>query len=444
MSKRKILLIFLVMLFGLMLAACGTTDTDGDGDTGGEVSGDTGDGEAGDGDAGDGEPAEFVCEDAIGCITVAPGDPVHIVAAVVISGAVEVYGRATNVAVEMAVEERGQIAGHDILVTKEDPQCNAEGGAAIAERIAADPTVVGVIGTICSGAMTAAMGTISAAGLTMISPANTSPALTDPDETWEPGYFRTAHNDNFQGSMGANFAFDNLGFTTAAVVHDGDPYTEGLATVFKNNFEALGGTITSFNAVNKGDTDMLPVLTTIGADSPEILYLTLFQPEADFLVAQTEGVPGLENTIFMGADASFTSGFGPSTGSQALGMYHTSPFSSGAAYDEFLAKYEARAGEKPPAPFGEHGYDATNILLDALEAVVVEDADGTLHFGLQAIRDAVEATSGFDGLTGTLDCGEKDGYFGDCATGEALAVFQLTEAQIESEDNFPPDPVFIP
>ena len=41
----------------------------------------------------------------------------------------------------------------------------------------------------------------------------------------------------------ANFVYDELGLTTAAAIHDGDPYTNGLTTAFQNAFEELGGEI---------------------------------------------------------------------------------------------------------------------------------------------------------------------------------------------------------
>ena len=52
------------------------------------------------------------------------------------------------------------------------------GGRTGAEQIIADPQVIGVIGTSCSGAAVAASPVFSAAGLALISPSNTSPRLT--------------------------------------------------------------------------------------------------------------------------------------------------------------------------------------------------------------------------------------------------------------------------
>ncbi|MFQ5400551.1 MAG: branched-chain amino acid ABC transporter substrate-binding protein [Anaerolineae bacterium] len=383
---------------------------------------------------------EFVCEDAIGCVDIAPDEPIHIAYMLATSGAVEFLGADSLGGIEIAIEERGQIHGHDVKLTGEDSLCSAEGGQTAAQKVAADPTVLAVIGTNCSSAGTAASPVISEAGMLMMSPTNTSPALTDPSQTWQPGYFRTAHNDKFQGRVAAEYAYNELGARTAAAVHDGDPYTEGLASVFRDSFTELGGTITSFEAINKGDTDMRPVLTSIAASSPDVMYFPIFEPEGNFLAAQAREVPGLENTVLMGADGLLVKSYGPNTGSAADGMYLSGPYVSGPEYDAFLAKYEAKTGGPPPAGFAAHAYDGTNIILDAIESVAVVDDDGTLHIGRQALRDAVAATSGFDGLTGLLSCDEN----GDCATGEALAIFQLTADQVASEDNWPPPVVYTP
>ena len=382
--------------------------------------------------------AAFECTDAIGCVDIAPDDPIHIGYMLPETGGAAVYGVAAKGAMELVAADRGQVLGHDILISGEDTNCSAEGGETGAQRIAADPTIVGVIGTTCSSAMTAAMSTISEAGLTIISPSNTSPALTNPGETWEAGYFRTAHNDLFQGAMAARFAREELGLETASAIHDGDPYTQGLAKAFTDAFAGAGGTVITTEAVNKGDTDMRAVLTTVGADSPDILYFPIFQPEGDFIVAQSVEVSGLEGTVLFGADGLTVAPFAPSAGQASLGMYLSGPYVTGGAAASYLSDYESMHGELPPGPFGEHAHDGLNILLNAIESVAVVDDDGTIHIGRQALRDAVAATSGFQGITGVLSCGSKElvagtTFNGDCATGEALGVFQVNQAWIDDE-----------
>jgi branched-chain amino acid transport system substrate-binding protein len=383
--------------------------------------------------------AAFECEDEIGCIDIAPDEPIHISYMLTISGATAFLGEDSRGGIEIAIDDRGQVLSHDISLTGEDSLCSAEGGQTAATKVAADTTVVGIIGTNCSSAATAAIGTVSSAGLVMISPSNTAPALTDPDGTWQAGYFRTAHNDRFQGRVAAEFAYNELGARTAATIHDGSPYADQLQLVFAETFQELGGTITFQGAVNVGDTDMRPVLTTVAADSPDVLYFPIFEPEGPFIVAQSSEISGLENTTLIGADGLLAASFPAAAGPNADGMYMSGPYISGAAYDEFLAKWEEKYGGTPPSGFHAFAYDATNILFDAIEEVAVEDSDGTLHIGRQALRDALTGTSNFNGLTGTLSCNE----FGDCATGEALGVFQITDAEI-SDENWPPEVVYTP
>ncbi len=384
-------------------------------------------------------PKQFVCDDALGCVDIAPGDPIHVAWALTVSGSTAPLGEDSRGAIEIAIDDKnGELLGHPIELTGEDTLCNAEGGQAAGTKLAADPTIVGIIGTNCSSEARAAMPLISQAGMVMISPSNTNPDLTNPDhpDHW-PGYLRTAHNDLFQGRVAAEFAYNKLGLTSAATIHDGSPYAQSLQQVFADVFTELGGTITSQQAVSVGDTDMQPVLTTIATGSPQIIYFPIFEPEGNLIAQQAKQVSGLEDAILMGADGLFADTFPEATGDAAVGMYLSGPFVSAEDpdYAAFLAKWEAKFGGVPPSGFHAHAYDATNILFAAIESAAVVDADGTVHIGRQALRDAMYATANFDGLTGNLTCDEN----GDCATGEALAVFLLGEAEVGG--NWPP-PVF--
>jgi branched-chain amino acid transport system substrate-binding protein len=254
---------------------------------------------------------------------------------------------------------------------------------------------------------------VSEAGYAMVSPSNTSPMLTDPEQAWKPGYLRTAHNDKIQGAAMANFAFNELGVTKAATVHDGSPYAEQLQQVFADSFRELGGEITTQEAVNMGDTDMRPLLTRIAATGPELIYYPIFIAEGGFITSQAREVAGLENTILSGADGMISPDFVAAAGAASEGMYISGP---DLAFDNplgqaFLAQHREKYGEDPLSAFHAHAYDGTMMLFAAIEEVAVQDDDGTLHIGRQALRDALYATSGFEGITGTLNCNE----YGDCA-----------------------------
>jgi len=102
--------------------------------------------------------------------------------------------------------------------------------------------VAGVVGTTCSVAAISAAPLVTGAGLSMISPSNTSPLLTSdgagvPGPHFHEGYWRTSGNDLHQGAAVAGFLHDHLGVTAAAAVHTGDAYTESLAEAFVRTFK---------------------------------------------------------------------------------------------------------------------------------------------------------------------------------------------------------------
>jgi len=375
--------------------------------------------------------------DAIGVLKIGPTDPIHIAYALTVSGATATLGEDSKGGIEIAIDDRGgKLLGHDLQLTGEDTLCNAEGGQAAGTKLAADPTIVGVVGTNCSSEARAAMPLLAQAGMVMISPSNTNPDLTNPTHPdHHPGYYRTAHNDLFQGRIAAEFAYNELKITSAATIHDGSPYAESLQQVFADTFAGLGGTITSQEAINVGDTDMKPVLTKIATDEPGLIYFPIFEPEGDLMAAQAKQVTGLADVILMGADGLFADTFPEATGDAADGMYLSGPYVSGDEYDGFLKKWDAKYSGVPPSGFHAHAYDGTNILLDAIEKVAVTGPDGSVYIGRQALRDAMYATTDFAGLTGKLACDDN----GDCATGEALGVYKLSAAEVGGA--WPP-PVF--
>jgi branched-chain amino acid transport system substrate-binding protein len=266
---------------------------------------------------------------------------------------------------------------------------------------------------------------VSEAGYSMVSPSNTAPSLTDP-ALHEAGYLRTAHNDKVQGKAMAEYAFNELRLTSAAAIHDGDPYTEGLARVFADSFEELGGTIVEFTAVNKGDTDMRPVLTSVSAAGPpEFLYYPVFTAEGGFLTKQAKEVAGLENTILAAADGMISGAAIEAVGEAGEGMYFSGPdlSFSGQLYQDFLAKYIEKYGSEPISVFHAHAFDAANMIFACVEKVGVDDG-GTLHVGRQALRDCLFATKDFQGITGNLTCDQ----YGDCADPK-ISVSQLQNGE---------------
>ena len=277
----------MLVVLMMILAAC-SPDTGGDASE--EPSESTGASEPATG----GDPETVCAEDAHGCVEVASGDPIRFASALSITGDTAFLGNDSNYGIDVAMQDRPEVAGHSVELVKEDAGCgDAATGQTAAQAIVADPTIVAVIGTTCSRTAVPAMPVLADAGLVMISPSNTAPSLTDPDneEFGGPFYFRTAYNDQVQGAAVAQFACDELGVTTAATIHDGSPYAEQLQQVFVDQFaEICGGETTAQEAINVGDTQFQSVLTTIAADSPELLFYPIFSPEGPLITQQAQDI----------------------------------------------------------------------------------------------------------------------------------------------------------
>jgi branched-chain amino acid transport system substrate-binding protein len=412
--KRSLKLLAVLAVLALILAACG------DGSGGSSTTAGSSDTTSGGSDTtaggGGGE---------LGTIEVAAGEPIKIATLQVTSGPNASLGTDQVRGVELAVTDIGEVAGHPVEIAfQEDDLCDSEGGQAGATRIVADPDVVAVVGTSCSGAGVPASKIISEAGRVLISGSNTSPVLTsdlagNASAEYHEGYFRTAHNDAIQGAAAATFVFEELGLTKVTTINDGDPYTQGLTAAFEAPFEALGGEIVLSTAVTADQTDMRPVLTEAAAAGSELIFFPIFQPAGDFVAEQAGEVTGLEDTVLMGADGLLSDTYVVLP--QTKGMYFSGPTTpTSDDYDAFVAAYEEAYGEAPIQAFHAHAYDAAMMLFTAIGNIAEMQGD-TLVIDLQALRDELHSIT-YEGLTGTLSCDE----FGDCAA-PSINILQNTD-----------------
>jgi branched-chain amino acid transport system substrate-binding protein len=359
----------------------------------------------------------FSCSDSIGCIDVAPGESIKIGVLQALSGKVAPLGLEQVRGIALAVEKRqGKILGHAILLETEDSGCTGEGGANAALRIIADPQTVAILGTTCSGEAAGASKVMSDAGLTMISGNNSAPYLTAiagrRAPNWQPGYFRTAPNEEASGKAAAEFAFYELGIRKAATLHSGDIDTRGLTEGFGQVFHKLGGEVTLSTMVNKGDQEMQPVLAAVMNSSAELLFFPLFQPEGNHVLIQARKTPGFEKIILMSGGALIERSFIEAVKDEGKGMYFVGPSIPGGSDVDSLARdYESRFHTLPSASCYLSAFDAAGLLLESIEKVAIKEADGSLHIGRQDLRNALYATREFKGVTGSLSCDE----FGDCA-----------------------------
>ena len=353
-------------------------------------------------------------------------------------------GMASRYSIELAVRDFGGIHGREIdLGDPVDAMCSPEGGSAGAERIIGEARVLGVIGTNCSAAAVAASPLLSAAGLVMISPSNTSPALTsdlagNANSDYHHGYFRVSINDLYQARAVADFAYSELGLRRMAAVDDGDPYTAGLVSAFGDAFRGLGGEIAATARIEKGDTVMTSVLSQFAEAGPDGIFFPLFDREGTPFAAQTREFDGLEGVTLITGAALFVSEFLATP--QSAGIYFAGPetdlgsnvnAATGKQVEEVLAAYMAAHGGSPGTPYWAHSYDSTTLLLSAIRSVAVVEG-GKMYVDRAELRREVGATEGFQGLLGVLSCDD----FGDCGTGR-INIYHHPDPEVTDPAQLP-------
>lgn len=388
---------------------------------------------------------QIACEDPLGCIVVTRGDPVRIGAMVALSGSGAYLGEDAQRAIELAILDRNNtLLGHTIELVVTDSGCAAEVGTVAADLVIEDEDVIGVIGPTCSAAAETAVPIVEAAGLTLISPAATASRLTNPDSTtggiWQPSFFRTVPSDTYQAQVAAEFAFNQLNATTVAIIYDETEVSNELQTAFAYAFRELGGQITFQSTIFPGDNNILEILRGAGAATPDVLYLPVFEPEANLIASHLSDIISLREVNMIGSTGVFSPDFPVGVGTPVInGMYVLGQALDEGGGDAFLERWNGRYSQPPISPYTPHAYDATTLLLDTIESVAQVDNRDNILIGLQAMREALAATQEYPGITGRLSCSP----YGDCAAANSLGIYQINREVING-NQWPPDLVWRP
>jgi len=199
------------------------------------------------------------------------------------------------------------------------------------------------------------------AGVPMITQIATHPDVTKGKSC----VFRMCFTDDLQGEVIVRLARERLGVARVAVLYDvADPFTRGMAELFRRRFEERGGAVIAFEAYTTGAKDFRGALNRIKAAGPEALFLPGFVYDVRLQTAQMKEI-GLAVQL-LGAD---TMSFRNSEDLAMIeGAYYAAHFSDenpAPQVQAFVAAYEAEFQRKPTAT-GALTYDAMRFLFAAV------------------------------------------------------------------------------
>ena len=331
------------------------------------------------------------------------------------SGDLASYGLPSVNAAKIVVEQinaAGGIDGKRVELLIEDDVCKPEVATNTATKLVSDGVNV-VMGHICSGATKAALPIYLDAGVLVMSPSATNPALTQSGDY--PNFFRTIASDDAQARTEVDFALNVLGFKKIAVIHDKGDYGKGLAEFAKTFLEQSGkAEVALFEGVTPGAVDYSAVVQKIKQSGAEAVIFGGYRPEASKIVTQMR--KKRMDTIFISDDGVKDDTFIKVAGKYAEGVYASGPKDT-TSNPLSIAAVEAhkKTFNSDPGAFYENAYSAVLALLNA-----IDKADST---DMAAVKKALQENDVATPV-GSIHFDER----GD-AVGVGFAMFKVENGQ---------------
>jgi branched-chain amino acid transport system substrate-binding protein len=309
-------------------------------------------------------------------------------------------GEMTVEGIELAWEVRSEVLGREVQIIVVDNKSDKVEAANAVSRLIERDQVVAIIGSYGSSLSMAAGDIVKKAQIPTVGCSPTNPLVTLNNDY----YFRVCFIDPFQGTVMANYAVNELGAKTAAVIQDvTQDYSVGLAKYFIDAFRRLTGnpnSIVEISSYNTGDQDFTAQLTNVKNKNPDVIFAPGNYGESALLIRQARDL-GID-VPFLGGDTWEAPEFLSIGGEAVEGAVFSTHFTAEAPVtpesDRFLEIYRQKYGKEANA-FAALGYDAYMLILDVIEKAGSAEP--------QAIRDGLAKVEGFVGATGIISLDEN-------------------------------------
>jgi branched-chain amino acid transport system substrate-binding protein len=306
----------------------------------------------------------------------------------------------------------------------------------VARLVFADPTSVGYIGDLNSGASAISIPVLNRLAIPQISPTSTGVGLTsgapgaapgEPDKYYPTGirtFARVAPNDAVQAAVQVRLQ-QSAGCTKTFVVDDGEVDGEDMATSFDLAARAAGLQVIGTQQFNQRAADYSALASSVASAGPDCVLISAITDANAALAAKelAAAVPTAHIFATAGtADSAFARAIPPALARRLL---ITSPALGAGAYpragQELLSEYARSFGA--PEPDAILGYEATSLMLDAIAKATDKG------------RRAVKRTSVLKAIFGTRNRQSVLGPYSITPNGDtslkAYGVWQVVGGRLE-------------
>lgn len=327
------------------------------------------------------------------------------------TGELSALGLGIRNSAQLAIDnanKAGEVKGVTFKLEALDDKALPNAGQQNTTKLAGDKDVLGIVGPLNSGVAQSMQQVSKQNNLTLISPANTTPDLTQgPD--WRknkrvrqfPTYFRTATTDEVQGAFDGQYAWEKVKAKKVYVIDDQKTYGVGLASSFKDQFSKLGGKIAGTEHVSPDDRDFKAVVSKVKSAKPDLVFYGGEYPASGPLSQQLKD--GGVTVPLMGGDGMYSGDY-IKLNKKAQGDYASSvgkPVEDLPSAKKFIADYKAAGFKEAYEAYGGSAYDSTWAVIQAVKAVVGANSGKLPDDARKKVVDAMNKVT-FDGVTGHI------------------------------------------
>jgi branched-chain amino acid transport system substrate-binding protein len=290
------------------------------------------------------------------------------------------------------------------------------GQTTVDARIAVlDPTTIGYIGDLNSGASAVSIPPLNRAGIPQVSPTSSAVGLTSSAEGANPGepqkyyptgvrtFARVVPNDSVQATAQVRVQ-ESMGCTKLYVLNDGEVDGVDAAASYEVAARAAGLRVVGIQAFPRDATSYQGLARGVAQAAPDCVLIAA-DTESGAVQLTTQLADAMPDVKFFGtsslAESTF---FDPLQGGIPLAVDShvilTAPTLSTADYPAsaraFITAYERRYG--PPEPDSILGYEAMSLMLNAITRAT---HNGTATAMRSRVRAAIFATRDRRSVLGT-------------------------------------------
>ena len=274
----------------------------------------------------------------------------------------EQYMKGAQAAADV-INKAGGINGEQIKLVAGDDACEPKQAVAVANRLADQDKVIGVVGHFCSSNTIPASEVYDEAGIIAITPGSTNPQVT---ERGLGAMFRMCGRDDQQGIVAGDYIVDVLKGKKVAVINDKDTYGKGLADATAAQLTKRGVKPVLEEGLTRGEKDFSALVTKIRSLGADVVYFGGLHPEAGPLVRQIREA-GLKDVKFMSDDGVVTDELVSTAGGAQYvdGVYMTFGADPRLLPDSKSVVEEFRKAGTEPEGYTLYAYASVQALADA-------------------------------------------------------------------------------